>query len=205
LAAAAIGPAAAHADQEVWTISETRVRVSEGTWWIPSFARTWTDFRFSRRHDGLGLAFFRVGPIWDLHPALFVAAHATTAAIQGTGAEYRLELEPNLRGRLGPLTFNDRNRLERRWRDDNTWWRYRNQLRVNWAPEGARFIPFVADEILADIGASELEQNRLQVGLGVVFWGQSRVDVSYQLRTRRAGVGWINDNMAVLYLYYQPR
>jgi hypothetical protein len=168
--------------------------------------RLWNDVRFNRRRDGLHQAFVRVGPLFDLTPWLFVGVHFTVYADKlATGAfdeERRGELEPNFHFRWGKFTFNDRNRLEYRWRESRDEFRYRNQLRVNYAPEKARWIPFLWDEILVPLAAEGWLQNRLMGGVGFMTSPSTRLEVGYMLRSREEPFGWEHDHIAVAYLSY---
>jgi hypothetical protein len=120
--------------------------------------------------------------------------------------EYRLELEPNVRGRLGVFTYNDRNRLELRWLDGVINWRYRNQLRVNYQPGDALWIPFVWDEVIFDLSKGELSQNRAEAGIGWAFMPDARLDLGFMFRTRRTQPsGWTTDQVLNISLYYAPK
>lgn len=203
-------PAAVRADSDAgaWIWSETRLALHNGS---PSFPRTqlrlWTDTRFMGNADGLAQQFLRVGPLVHVMPWLFVGVHGTVYADRlATGQfaqEVRVELEPNFHGRLGDFTVNDRNRLEYRWRDTEARWRYRNQLRVNYAPEGSAWIPFIWDEVLIDLSGLGFNQNRLMGGVGWAFAKGTRVDVGYMLRSAKAVDAWNHDHIGVLYLFIE--
>jgi hypothetical protein len=197
----------ARADQELWLWSEMRLPVaSTEEFPVRTTLRVWNDARFSGRRDGLHQLFLRVGPLFDLTPWLFVGVHGTVYADHlATGQfeeERRAELEPNLYWRWGAFTFSDRNRLEYRWRDSGDGWRYRNQLRINYAPEGQTFIPFVWDEVLVPLFDEGSPQNRLMAGLGVSTTPSTRIEVGYMWRARHEAEEWQHDHIAVLYLFY---
>lgn len=204
--------APAAADVESWNWLETRIPLSDGQHGLPHSLRTWTDARFGGRYPGLGALFLRVGPIWELHPNLFLATHVTSYGLQpAVGAfeqEYRAEFEPNLRGRWGDLVLGDRNRLELRWRPAGagagTRWRYRNLARVNYQPAGARWIPFVWNEALIDLSGTYYSENRAAVGLGHQFDNGVRVDAAYLLRSRFSAGAWEQDHIANLVLFFAP-
>jgi hypothetical protein len=202
----------ASADGEVWLWTEIRLPVVTND--KPSFPRLdWrilSDFRINKRSEGLAQAFLRTGPILYTTDFLFVALHGTIYSDRlPTGkheTEGRVELEPNLFGRVGDFTFNERNRLESRWRGDDHRYRYRNQLRVNYAPVGAKWIPFVWDEVLVDLAGLGLNQNRLQFGLGRVLGDSTRLDVGYMIRSREAAGTWTHDHILNLYVFFDaPR
>jgi hypothetical protein len=208
LVAALLAPALARADGEVWVWTENRLPVVRAD--EPRFPRVdwriFTDFRANSRSDGLAQAFLRSGPLVFVTPFLFVAAHGTIYSDRLASGEHdqeaRLELEPNFFGRLGDFTYNDRNRLEVRWRESGERLRYRNQLRVNYAPPGARWIPFVWDEFLVDLSGLGLNQNRFEVGLGRTLGAATRLDVGYMIRSREEASGWAHDHVLNVYLFF---
>lgn len=200
VAAALVAAApAARADEEAWAFLDNRVPIQNARWWLPSHARALTDFRVADRYDGLAAAFFRLGAIWDVHPLLWVAlqgtALGTATAPRTLTPEYRVELEPNLRLRFGPVMVLDRSRLERRYRKPREWWVYRNQLRIDVeiVPNAPR--PFIADEVFIDLDREDFDQNRVQAGVAVPLAGGSRIDFSYILRSRETSLGWQHDHV----------
>lgn len=203
----------ARADGEVWLWTEARVPVvRNGTADFPRTDwRVFSDFRMNSRSDGLAQAFLRTGPLLWVLPWAFVGVHGTVYADRlPTGAfdqEARVELEPNFFGRLGDFTLNSRNRVESRWRDSGQRWRYRSQLRVNYAPVGADWIPFFWDEVLVDLSGLGFNQNRAQLGLGRMLNATTRVDVGYMVRSRHdAATGWVHDHVLNLYAFFDvPR
>jgi hypothetical protein len=195
-------PRNARADEEAWVWFENRTQLAKD----PRISlRMWTDVRMNRRSDGLAQIFQRVGPLFHVAPWLFVGVHATIYADRLSSGKFdqeaRAELEPNLVWRLGDFAFNDRNRLEYRWRESGDRWRYRNQLRVSYAPKGLPLQPFVWDEILIDLNGLGLNQNRLLTGLGIPIGARARVDVGVMARSRKETVGWIHDTVYVAYLF----
>jgi hypothetical protein len=204
-------PAPARADVESWNWFEARVPVSDGQHGLPDTLRLWTDARFGGRYPGLGQLFFRVGPVWELHPNWFLATHLTTYADQiSPGAfeqENRFEFEPNYRGRFGDWTVGDRNRLEYRWgRPAGARWRYRNLFRVNYQPEGATLFPYVWNEALVDLSGLGFNQNRSAIGISKVLSDSTRLDVAYLLRARGSAAGaWETDHILNVYMIFQPK
>jgi hypothetical protein len=198
----------ARADGEVWLWTEARVPIVRTP--RPELPRVdWrvvSDFRINKRSEGLAQAFLRTGPILYPTPWAFVAVHGTVYSDRLPSGmhdtEARLELEPNFFGRFGDFTFNDRNRGESRWRESGHRWRYRNQLRVSYAPIGARWIPFVWDEVLVDLSGLGLNQNRAQVGLGRMLDATTRLDIGYMVRSREEPTGWVHDHILNVYLFF---
>lgn len=205
--ALAASPRPARADGELWLWVENRVPVVRSP--KPDFPRVdWrisTDTRLNTRSNGLAQAFLRTGPLFFPTSFAFVAFQGTIYSDRRANGAYdqeaRLELEPNFFGRIGDFTFNDRNRGEYRWRESGARWRYRNQLRVNYAPVGARWIPFVWDEMLFDLSGHGFNQNRFEVGLARMLTDTTRLDVGYMFRSREEASGWAHDHVLNLYLF----
>lgn len=200
------------ADTESWNALEVRLPLAKPASLAPTSLRFATEVRYADRMDGLYQSFFRIGPIWDVHPNLSVAAHVTAAALQGAEAafeqEHRLELEPSLRWRWGLAAFSDRNRLEYRWGSAGPRWRYRNQLWLNLAAADAQWIPFVWDEVLLDLSGTSpggFTQNRASLGVGRMLGDTTRLNVSYVLRSRQtAASAWEHDHIALVSLLFTP-
>lgn len=202
----------ARADGEIWLWTENRLAIVRSD--EPAFPRldwrVFTDFRINRRSEGLAQAFLRTGPLLYVAPFLFVGVHGTIYSDRLPSGrhdqEARAELEPNLFGRVGDVTFNDRNRLEYRTRESGERWRYRNQLRVGYAPPGAKWIPFVWDEGLVDLSGLGFNQNRLEFGLGRMLDPATRLDVGYMIRSREESGTWRHDHVLNLSLFFDaPR
>jgi hypothetical protein len=51
---------------------------------------------------------------------------------------------------------------------------------------------------LFDLDRSDFDQNRLQVGVAIPLAGQSRLDLSYMLRSRQTPTGWEHDHIVSL-------
>lgn len=200
-------PTSALADEEAWVWVENRTPIVRTE--KPGFPRidfrTFADVRMNRRSDGLAQSFLRVGPLFYLTDFLFVGLHGTIYADKLPSGvfdqEARFEVEPNLFGRLGVFTWNDRNRFEIRWREKETRYRYRNQLRINLAPQDWRWIPFVWDEVLVDLSGLGLNQNRANIGIGRQLWPNVRLDVGFMVRSREDASGWQHDGVLNFYLF----
>jgi hypothetical protein len=206
--ALALVPATAHADGEAWFWVENRIPIVRRP--VPGdFRVDWrvvTDIRIANRHGGISQAFLRTGPLVFPTRFLFVALQGTIYSDRLASGrhdqEARLELEPNFFGRVGDFTFNDRNRVEFRWRETEERWRYRNQLRVNYAPIGEKWIPFMWNEVLCDLSGLGVNQNRFEVGLGRMLNPSTRLDVGYMIRSREDPAGnWAHDHILNLYLF----
>ncbi len=200
-------PSLAHADQEAWMWIENSIPVLRTE--KPGFPRidirTFADARINGRSNGLAQSFLRVGPLFYLTNYLFVGLHGTIYADRLASGlfdqETRFEVEPNLFGRFGVFTWNDRNRFEVRFREKETRYRYRNQLRINLAPKHWRTIPFVWDEVLVDLSGLGLNQNRAEIGIGRQLWPNMRLDAGFMLRSREDASGWHHDGVVNLYLF----
>jgi len=200
--------APARADGEAWFWIENRIPIVRSD--RPGFPRvdwrTLVDMRLNQRSDGLAQAFLRTGPLFFPTSFAFVGIHGTIYSDRLANGEHdqevRIELEPNFFGRIGNVTFNDRNRGEYRWRESGVRWRYRNQLRLNYAPVGANWIPFVWDEVLVDLSGLGFNQNRFQVGLGRMLNKSTRLDFGYMVRSRKEPTGWEHDHVLNLYLFF---
>ena len=197
---------------EAWAVFEYRLLLREQQEKAPRLSlRLNSDTRFAQLTEGIDLMFLRVGPLVDVKPWLVLGASLTAVSDKlGSGlqsSEYRLELEPTLQGRRGNLTWSDRNRGELR-AGDKLRLRYRNLLRVNYAPPGARWLPFVWNEAMieadlqAEGGADEgFNQNRLSAGVGYVLRDATRLDVGYIRRSKTVAGEWFGDNVLWVSLF----
>jgi hypothetical protein len=203
----------ARADYEVWLWAENRVPIvrADGPKFPRIDLRVYAESRMNGRSDGLHQSFLRTGPLFFLTDFLFVGVQGTIYADRlASGAfaqEARFEFEPNFFGRIGDFTWNDRNRFEARFREDETRYRYRNQLRINYAPKGAKWMPFVWDEVLVDLSGLGLNQNRALIGLARQLNPQTRLDMGFMLRSREDASGWTHDRIlfAALFFDVAPR
>lgn len=202
--------APARADAEYWNTLETRIPLTAHAPLTgqPAAFRTVADLRYGFRYPGLGWEFFRLGPLWTVAPWCFVGTHLTTIAVQTAPStfmqEYRAELEPNFFGRWGDLAWNDRNRLEYRWRWNDQHFRYRNMLRVAHAPPGAAWIPYVWEEPMIELNAEGFAQNRFQLGVGRQLGPHVRLDLGLMLRSRATAGVWEHDYVLNSFLYVAP-
>lgn len=170
-----------------WLGTETRIYPWGRFEGEPAFAlRGMSDLRFEQAAGGLNTGFFRLGPLVDVNDWFFVAVHAFIGARRTADGEfvpeYRIEWEPNFHGRLGAFTWNNRHRLENRWVQGRNLNRYRNQIRVNFAPPGARWRPFVMEEVFFDLGEEGFNQNRVHVGIARMVGNDLRIDLAYMWR-----------------------
>lgn len=212
-------PSLARADFEAWQQVEMRVPiVSTPTPTFPRLSlRVYGEGREAGRFGGLYDSYLRVGPLFWVAPFLFIGVHGTLEGTRTAGGcaegapatcgtyvfEFRTELEPNFFGRLGPFTFNDRNRLEFRWRESGMRYRYRNQLRVNLQPPRWRVYPFIMDEVLFDF-SDGFNQNRATAGVAVDIRPGTRLDIGYTFRSRQTPAtggqpaAWAHDHIMLL-------
>lgn len=200
-------PRTARADHELWLWSEMRIPVATAEEFpVRTTFRLFNDTRFSGRRDGLHQVFLRFGPMFEVTPWLLLALNATVYADHlASGAfdeERRAELEPTVHWRWGDLAFTDRNRLEYRWRDTGDAVRYRNQLRVSYAPPERRIFPFVWNEALILLNEEGFNQNRLTAGLTAALSPTTRLEAGYMFRSREELGTWFHDHIGVLYLFY---
>lgn len=192
---------------ELWTLSEVRVPLTEHVPLLPRNLRLYNDYRYGDRYPGIGQALLRVGPLWELHPALQVASHLTTTIDQRSPGQYsqevRAELEPTLRGRWGATAWTGRTRFEHRWLSTGARWRVRTQLRVAYHPPEQEWVPFVSEEGFWERG--EFNQNRASLGVSHLFGRRARLDFGMLLRSRLdAGGGWVLDPVATVGWFFNP-
>jgi hypothetical protein len=192
-------------DGGAWLWLEYRLPVAGLPPRLPRLSmRLFSDTRFSAAAGGLAQQFLRVGPIFEVTSWLFLGVHGTIYAdrlADGTfDQEARLEVEPNFNWRIGRFTFHDRNRLEYRWREERSRVRYRNQVRISYAPVGAKYIPFIWDEVLFDL-TDGFNENRFMTGLGFMLNSHIRLDLGYMLRTRLVEGDWQQAHLGVVYLF----
>lgn len=202
----------ARAGVESWNGFDVRLPLSQGGGLVPGSLQLVTELRYGAQ--GIDQLSTRVGPLWELTPYLGLGAHVAAYAEQGAGRgfdqEMRLDLEPTFRLRLGAFSWTDRNRLEHRQRQvagaRRESWRYRNQLRLTYAPEGAAWRPYVSEEVVVDLSGGGFNQNRANVGIGRVLSDATRLDVGYGLRSRLEDDGrWSHDHLALVSFSFAPR
>lgn len=205
----ALTAAPTHA-QEAWTLYEVRVPLAEGRSIVPNTFRILNDYRYGPRYPWIGQALLRVGPMWEVHPNLALAANFTSNVEQKSPGqfeqEFRGELEPHLRWRLGDLSFNNRHRLEMRRFLTDTRWRYRAQLRLTFQRPDEVWAPYVSEEVFMDLSSGISNQNRLSAGLSYLFSPNARSDMGYVLRSRSLATGgWDSDHVLTVSLVFNPR
>lgn len=197
----------ARADGEVWVWSESRLPLAtQEQLGVRTSLRLVSDARFNGRSGGLDTLFFRAGPLFDLTPWLFLGVHGTAQALQNGEKQFiqeiRGELEPNFYWKIGDFSFNDRNRFELRFRDVETRYRYRNQLRANYAPAEQPWMLFIWDELLFDLSGYGFNQNRAMLGVGYSISPSTRFEFGYMLRSRKTDEIWDHDHIAAFNVFF---
>lgn len=141
----------AAADVQAWSGLEARVPVSNGRYGAPTHARWVTETRFGGARDGLSLVLVRLSPMWELSPNVLLNLNGVQAmAADNAGVmrpESRVEIEPNIRGRVGPWAANFRQRAELRWISADIGYRYRAQVRMTYHPKDGVLATFTSTEI----------------------------------------------------------
>lgn len=199
----------AHA-QEAWTLYEVRVPLTEGRSLLPNTFRILNDYRYGPAYPWIGQALLRVGPMWDVHPNLALATNFTSNVEQTSPGvfeqEFRGEVEPHLRWRLGDISLNNRHRVEMRRFQTETRWRYRTQVRLTLQRPEAVWAPYASEEIFMDMKGGSYNQNRLSVGLSYLFSPNARSDFGYLLRSKSAAAGnWDTDHVLSVSLVFNPK
>lgn len=193
--------APAQAAVELWNQLETDVLLLQDNPFAPRSMGFVTDVRFSSRLTGLERVQLRWGPRWDLWGPLSLGVNHTAYLQQPDPGvfiqEQRAELEPVVKGSLGPVEWRNRGRLELRLRPDSARWRFRDQLRVEGAI-AAGWLPFASDEAFFDLNGAGFNENRVTVGLAREVAGAGW-ELAYTLRTRHgAGADPTPDHLVTL-------
>lgn len=173
----------------------------------PRFSlRILSDTRLFFRAQGLDEQFLRVGGIYDVNRWFWLAVNGTVyvdrqLADLSYQMEARLEVEPHFTARFWRFTLDDRNRLEFRFRTNIQRPRYRNMLRINYEPMGARWIPFVWNEWLFNLDRG-FDQNRIAVGIARKLNSHVRLDLTYVVRSLlQPNNTWVHDQVFLIYLF----
>jgi hypothetical protein len=116
--------------------------------------------------------------------------------------DWKEENRPHLNGTFKwswrKFGFEDRNRIERRFREGReNIWMYRNKLSFAIPTNWSRFIiqPYLADEIFVNLDARELYRNRLAGGFKGQLAEHLRIDAYYLWQSSRKGENWIDDHV----------
>ncbi len=203
-----LGAPPARADGQVWTGLESRVRASDQRGLVPSYVRWVNESRFGGRKDGLSFLLLRLGPMWELHRnVLFNLNGVQLIEADRAGVlrpESRIEVEPNLRGRLGPFTSNVRQRMEVRWQRAEATYRYRLQVRLNYQPDGTRIVPYVSSEIFF-LTRARVGEVRSAVGLSFIASEHLRLDFAYVIRPRQFAGEWSVGHIGLFTVTFTPK
>jgi len=202
----------ARADVQAWTGLEARAPITDGKWGLPTHARWVTETRFGGPRDGLSFLLARIGPMWELGPNVLLNLNGVQALATNddgvTRPESRIEVEPNVRGRLfGVLAANFRQRAELRWIAGESSYRYRAQLRVTYHPADAFLAPFISTEVFVATRARLLESRNV-FGLSLFASKNMRFDLGYMLRPRQPSTmdgSWALSHIAIITLTFAPQ
>jgi hypothetical protein len=200
----------ARADIESWTWVEHRSALARDVAPPSRLAlRAFYDLRFTGRHRGIGLAFARVGPLFDATQWLSIGASyaaftSSDAATRRPFWEQRVEVEATATARVGALVLSHRHRAESRWRAAWHRWRYRVQARVSFTPDRWRVGAFLWDEALIELNLIDARgaqagalENRAGAGLSFAIDRALRLEVGYVLRARQWSGLWELDHVAL--------
>lgn len=146
--------------------------------------------------------------MWELSPNVLLNLNGVQAlAADNAGVlrpESRIEVEPNVRGRIGAFAANFRQRAELRWISQNPSYRYRVQLRVTYHPSGAILGPFVSSEAFLTTRARLLE-TRNTLGLSIFATNNVRLDLGYILRPQQRIEGWSLSHVGIVTITFAPQ
>ncbi len=205
----------ARADEGAWLWIENRVALNAKPGAEPGRVdlRIFGELQGSRSAKGPENVLLRMGPLFFLTDWLFIGTHGNALSVRAPDGTWRqqawVDLEPDLFGRLGDFAILDRNRGEYRWRQDaRDVWFYRNMLRISYAPERARWIPYIWDEVYLNASQGQFVENRASIGIGRMVGASTRIDVGYVFRSRResAAARFDHDHVVTLFFFFDvPR
>lgn len=206
LASGVLAPRDARADGEAWLWTEHQAPLVSPGGDVPATNMRFTsNARFSSRAEGLDFGLARLGPVFTIAPWLTTATTGAAVGLRApSGAfvqEYRGELDLVPHAKLGDFTFASRNRFEYVWREAGPFTRYRNMVRISYAPDGAKWIPFAFFDIFLRPTEPHLQETWSAIGIGRSLGGTSRLDVAYMARTR-AGSGGEVDHVLWLLMFF---
>lgn len=191
---------------EAWASFEVRMPFDDPASPGPHWVKLANDLRYGPNYPGIGQVLVRVGPVWEVHPALTLATHVTTNAERQWQQEFtpeiRLELEPTARWRWGDVRASDRVRLERRIFVDEARWRLRNRVQLNFQPDDWTWAPFLWEETFLEDG--RFNQNRVSVGVSLPAGKQASYRLGYLLRSRENGGDWVHTHALSLGFTFSP-
>ncbi|MNR75595.1 hypothetical protein D3C86_558550 [compost metagenome] len=191
---------------EAWTSYEVRMPFDDAASPGPHWVKLANDLRYGPNYPGIGQVLVRVGPVWEVHPALTVATHFTTNAERQWqkpfSQELRLELEPTARWRWGDVRASDRLRLERRMFFTESRWRLRNRVQFNYQPDSWSWAPFIWNEVFLEDGA--FNQNRASVGVSLPVGKQASFRIGYLLRSREGSADWDHTHALSMGFTFSP-
>jgi len=161
-------PVSASDDWQLWIEQKWRLKLHPA---LSLMGRS--DFRFRndmsdfyKQTDNIGLS---VKPVaWLKVEPVYQYEWSEQAKVDDTTIENRLYINLTPTGSLGPLHFEDRNRIEFRHINGRDDWRYRNKpkLSLELGRDWYAFEPFVADEVFYGARAGDWNRNRVFLGVG---------------------------------------
>jgi len=191
---------------EAWTSYEVRMPFDDAASPGPHWVKLANDLRYGPNYPGIGQVLVRVGPVWEVNPALTVATHFTTNTERQWqkpfSQELRLELEPTVRWRWGDVRASDRLRLERRMFFTESRWRLRNRVQLNYQPDSWSWAPFLWNEVFLEDGV--FNQNRASVGVSLPVGTQASFRVGYLLRSREGNTSWDHTHALSMGFTFSP-
>lgn len=201
LLACCLTPFTARADGEVWLWYDHQIAVHRFERGPKLSVRAMTDLRANGRSQGLDMLFLRVGPMLGLTPWFSLATHMTIASDRlDSGAhstQYRPELDAMFRLRAGDFVFFDRNRFEGILGPPDPLFRYRNMLRVDYAPNFPVGV-FVFDEFIFSQRVF-FPENRAVAGVRFCLpHDNPTLEVGYMLRSRTTKDDWAHDHIGLV-------
>ncbi len=117
--------------------------------------------------------------------------------------EYRPHLNAIFKWKLLGLSFDDRNRLEYRIKEDKEFFRYINKLTVK-LPKVTqlKIQPYIAEEPFYDFDANELNKNRVYAGVNFKVVKNLKGGLYYILESRKSKEDWTNVGILASSLSY---
>jgi len=117
--------------------------------------------------------------------------------------EYRPHLNATIKWKFDKISFENRNRLEYRAKEDIEFFRYRNKLTAKMQKYTQfKIQPYLAEEPFYDFDAQELNKNRIYAGVNFKVLDNLKADILYILESRLKDGVWTNVNVLGTTLKY---